>query len=446
MKLNNKGFAVSSIMYLILVMAIILISITQTLLGNRKLVLDKIKNNAKNEIYSLGDEKIPEEYQRVDYIASTGTQYIDTGVIGKSGLSSKIKFMLINTYDDDTVLGSRAGSNRLYLLHLYNGFTLGYGNYYSAGTSGPVNQNIIYDVQTDLSTGTQTLEANGIRVLTTTNTTTLNTNLKLYLFALNLDGVANYFSSARIYELKIYDDNKLIRNMIPCYRKSDGVIGMYDTESKTFFTNKGTGTFLIGNEIIPKEYQEVEYLQASAGQVINTGYYSTPKTDSVEIKFQYMDSTNSMLITSGSTNGTYEWWYNYTSTNKFTIYAALNNNQSGVVAFSPRDTAVHTIKRDKGVIYNVAAKTSTGMIPATSLPDKYSYPLYLYGVLDGGYPANAKVYYVQIISAEGNVHKLVPCYRKSDNEPGFYDTYDGKFLTDALGKSTKLLKGADINR
>lgn len=51
MKLNNKGFAVSTIMYLILVLAIILISLTLAILGNRKLVLDKIKDEALYDIY-----------------------------------------------------------------------------------------------------------------------------------------------------------------------------------------------------------------------------------------------------------------------------------------------------------------------------------------------------------------------------------------------------------
>ena len=52
MKLNNKGFAVSTIMYMILVMAVILIILTLTLLSNRKLILDKTKEEAKENIYS----------------------------------------------------------------------------------------------------------------------------------------------------------------------------------------------------------------------------------------------------------------------------------------------------------------------------------------------------------------------------------------------------------
>lgn len=54
MKLNNKGFAISTILYIILIMAVILITLTLSLLGNRKVILDKIKEEAKNNIYSIG--------------------------------------------------------------------------------------------------------------------------------------------------------------------------------------------------------------------------------------------------------------------------------------------------------------------------------------------------------------------------------------------------------
>lgn len=43
--------------------------------------------------------------------------------------------------------------------------------------------------------------------------------------------------------------NQYIRNFIPCYRKSDNVIGMYDLITKTFYENAGTGTFIKGNDI-----------------------------------------------------------------------------------------------------------------------------------------------------------------------------------------------------
>jgi len=51
MKLNNKGFAISTIMYIILVLAVVLISLALTSLGNRKLILDKLKDEVIDEIY-----------------------------------------------------------------------------------------------------------------------------------------------------------------------------------------------------------------------------------------------------------------------------------------------------------------------------------------------------------------------------------------------------------
>ena len=56
MKLNNKGFAISTIMYMILVMAIILLTLTLTLLSSRKLILDKQKKEIIDYIY--GDDYI----------------------------------------------------------------------------------------------------------------------------------------------------------------------------------------------------------------------------------------------------------------------------------------------------------------------------------------------------------------------------------------------------
>ena len=35
----------------------------------------------------------------------------------------------------------------------------------------------------------------------------------------------------------------LVRDLVPCYRKSDGVVGMYDIVNKKFYTNSFQGTY-----------------------------------------------------------------------------------------------------------------------------------------------------------------------------------------------------------
>lgn len=49
--------------------------------------------------------------------------------------------------------------------------------------------------------------------------------------------------------LKVDDGSTVVLDLIPCYRKSDNEIGMYDLVSKTFFTNQGTGTFTKGADV-----------------------------------------------------------------------------------------------------------------------------------------------------------------------------------------------------
>ena len=74
-------------------------------------------------------------------------------------------------------------------------------------------------------------------------------NYTFYMGATNRDGNAILKPKLTIYSWKFYQDDILIRDFIPCYRKSDNVIGMYDTVNGIFYTNKGTGTFLKGNDI-----------------------------------------------------------------------------------------------------------------------------------------------------------------------------------------------------
>jgi hypothetical protein len=55
-----------------------------------------------------------------------------------------------------------------------------------------------------------------------------------------------YVIYARLYYTKMWKNGTLVRYLIPAKRNSDNVVGMYDTVSKTFFTNAGSGAFIAG--------------------------------------------------------------------------------------------------------------------------------------------------------------------------------------------------------
>lgn len=82
--------------------------------------------------------------------------------------------------------------------------------------------------------------------------TILDSDYHIWIFAINKGSTSfnNYKSTnTRIFECKITDSNSLIRDFVPCYRKSDGVIGMYDIVTQEFYTNAGSGTFLKGDDV-----------------------------------------------------------------------------------------------------------------------------------------------------------------------------------------------------
>lgn len=116
LKLNNKGFAISSIMYIILVLAVILIVITLSLLSSRKLILDKLKDEVidnikyseilstlkKEAITYATENSIEKESIKVEDINST----ISSDVLEENNLYDKYLTMINNSGLYDVYLGS----------------------------------------------------------------------------------------------------------------------------------------------------------------------------------------------------------------------------------------------------------------------------------------------------------------------------------------------------
>ena len=127
MKLNNKGFAISSVMYIILVMGVILIALTLSIMGSRKLMIDKVKDEALDNIYN----ELSTLYQEVEYIETTGTQWIDTGMKGTLETSYEIIFSSNNISQNGIVFGARssATSNNISTILNVDNILNDFGNY-----------------------------------------------------------------------------------------------------------------------------------------------------------------------------------------------------------------------------------------------------------------------------------------------------------------------------
>lgn len=188
---------------------------------------------------------IPREYAAVNYIESTGTQYIDTGIEGKDGITAETRIQRTTTSSNEYFVGAYNTVNRLWLVYTFGGqWYRGYNTIAGGWTpSTPITD--WYTVKSSIpSTGTVVFDCNGTSI-SSTYTTGFNTGVNVQLFQMGNTGTNHYPAKGKMSYCKLYDNNTLVRNFIPVVRRIDKVAGMWDTITKQFFTTP-VGAFNYG--------------------------------------------------------------------------------------------------------------------------------------------------------------------------------------------------------
>lgn len=181
---------------------------------------------------------LPSGYKRLEYIQSTGTQYIDTGVVPDANTKVECDF-LAKTLDCG-VFGARIDYNN-------NAFTLFWsstnaaaieiGNvFFAIGAKAVVNKRCIVEMSaTRFNLDGETLQ--------TYSQTAIAPSVPIYIFWSS--GASFSKLSGRVYSFKIYKNATVVRDFIPC-KDSSGVVGLWDDVNSVFYGNAGTGTFEAG--------------------------------------------------------------------------------------------------------------------------------------------------------------------------------------------------------
>ena len=201
---------------------------------------------------------LPAGYTELQYIESTGTQYIDTGLKGTQDTKVVLDFQLSGYNDKGYILGSRTSQNT-------NAFIIGSNDAKFSGddASFPFAQfdsvtptNVQQVSKFDLNRHVYELSSGGFYIdgvlyITYSNPTNFSTPENITLFGRYSAGNFAY-GIFRAYGLKLYNGNNLVRDLIPA-RNSSGVVGMYDLADSNpetaFHTNAGTGTFTAGPDM-----------------------------------------------------------------------------------------------------------------------------------------------------------------------------------------------------
>lgn len=185
---------------------------------------------------------LPEGYTELDYIETTGTQYVDLEFMPNQDTRAVIELMYIKT--SDGAYGARYTTS-------------------SDGFSMRVNASRWQPQYNDkMRTITDPLPDNEWHIIDhNKNVWSLDGSVKWtaeyaefsapYSFVLggimaNKSGVKTFYEGyCRYRPSQLYDNGVLIRDVVPC-KTPDGSIGMYDIMVGKFRGNAGTGEFIAG--------------------------------------------------------------------------------------------------------------------------------------------------------------------------------------------------------
>lgn len=384
----------------------------------------------------------------LEYLECTGTQYIDLLFKPSTNkVTVQTEVCITNISQDSTIVGTVDENSNV--LRFY---PIGFSNkkFYSCSFSGSwnssysLNSSVVtadtfYTVQSTIY-DTVTLSVNQ-STLTQARSEGFNSSKSLFLFARNEVNIG-HFAKCKMKYLKIYESDVLIMDLIPVRIGQTGY--MYDKISRQLFGNSGTGTFVLGNDIIkyqqnglPAGYIELEYIESStSGQYIDLDIklYETLDTQyDIATKFNILgagqDNTQSFLF--GCQNVTSPWPGTFirlssssaTDVTGRYIGANVKDNVLGsknTVIELPVQTSpnknVYNLSNG-GQTHSFGTSLFCSFSDANNTPYKF---------------VSARLYYFKLFVSGTLVRDLIPC-KNNNNVVGMYDVANNVFYTSPNG-------------
>lgn len=188
---------------------------------------------------------LPEEYQQLEYIVSDGFQTIDTNYKPNNNTRIITKFQYASATTDNSQYNILFGilrpsiSDVAYSIRQFDyGYTrVSYNTSRDITLDQSLNNSNLHVV--DFNKNLLYLDGN---LLKTFNEGVFQANTNLFIFndRKNIESTGKTGGKMKMYYFIIYENNNIIRNFIPCYRKSDNTIGLYDVINNSFYTNSNT--------------------------------------------------------------------------------------------------------------------------------------------------------------------------------------------------------------
>lgn len=406
--------------------------------------------------------RLPSAYQEVEYIESSGTQAINTGVDIWSvcdKLKCEIDMQILDVAQTEYAyqgVGNWGGYYGYYLkipgsIHSPT-LVFSSGQYASSNAEYPNDhQRHLYS----FDCVSETLYVDGVFADDFEKENCPDAMGNIFLFCGARWNSIMVGVKERMYSCKFYFDGELIRDFVPCYRRSDSEIGLYDLVNNTFYTNAGSGTFTKGADVgvtkinlnprIPTQYQELDFIQSTGYEYIDTGvciynYYDKIKME-VDMQLTPGVGQNEFGYQGVGYAGMSGYYFSipgfYTGNNNIDVSIGRSNYANCGHAFvNARDTYRHKIYVDA---YNGECGFDndiyTGLEYSSISSGLGSGNINLFAIRSYGYDARNFIKMclygctITDMSTNTKLRDFVPCYRVSDGVVGLYDLVTETFFT-----------------
>lgn len=203
---------------------------------------------------------LPAGYAVLEYVESTGAQYIDTGISSRTDNSGSVKVVADISYEGGDaaaytpLLGASNPSKNVVGLWISpssskNYWTICNNDKWLCG--GLVVSGRRQSIVAAWKTKYQNISTNGVaNVLNTADAAANTVSYSMYLPARNKGGTLQEMGKFKMYSVKIYrPDTTLVRDYVPAKRLSDNAVGFYDKVNNTFSPSATETAFVDGPEV-----------------------------------------------------------------------------------------------------------------------------------------------------------------------------------------------------
>lgn len=189
------------------------------------------------------------DYTELEYIESTGTQYINTGFTVNQDTEVETEWQRTDITKAGFLYGIiRTGNTQVISAYLNTTNSVAWR--FSSSSVNPVDNGFLDTDWHHTIQNKNGVTADGV-LKAYSDMVNFQTTEVLPIFCRYNVSTSEFVngSTVRMKYYTIRQSGTVVFNGIAAKRKSDNAIGMYDTVSKTFFMNAGTGTFTAGAEI-----------------------------------------------------------------------------------------------------------------------------------------------------------------------------------------------------